>query len=131
VLVAVVPVGRVHRLGAAARQVVDGRVVGDLQQPRPERRVAAEPAEPVEGAQERVLADVVGAVAPDDAGGDPEHHVAVALDERLEGAEVAAQRSPHEDGILVGAGRRPRGLDGHVTRVPAAPSASNPYFTGV
>ena len=58
----------------------------------------------VEGAQERVLADVLGLVAARDPRGDAHDHVAVALDERLERTQVPAQGRLHVG--VVGVGRR-------------------------
>jgi hypothetical protein len=80
--------------------VVDRRVVGDLQQPGAEGGVRAEALEAVEGAQEGVLADVLGVGAAGDPARDPEHDVAVALDEGLEGAQIAAQGGLHV-GVVV------------------------------
>ena len=77
------------------RDPVDRGVVRDLQQPGAERGVPAEAREAVERAQERVLADVLGVVASRDPSGDAEHDVAMALDERLEGAQVTAQGGLH------------------------------------
>src|SRR4051795_9869550 len=71
--------GSLGRLGAGAGDGVDRRVVGDLQQPGPERGVGAVAAEAVEGAQEGVLADVLGLFAPGDPRRDANDHVAVAL----------------------------------------------------
>jgi hypothetical protein len=95
----------VHGLGPPAREVVDRGVVRDLQEPRAERGVGAEALEPVEGAQERVLADVLGIGAAGDAAGDAEDDVAVALHERLEGMQIPAQR--RLDVRVVALGRRP------------------------
>ena len=65
-----------------------------------ERRVAAEVLEPVEGAQERVLADVLGLVGADDPGGDPDDDRPVAVDELLERAQLAARGAPDELGVV-------------------------------
>ena len=80
--------------------MVERRVVGDPQEPRAERGVAAKVLEPVEGAQEGVLTDVLRLVGPDDPGGDPDHDRAVAVDELLERAQLAARGAPDELGVL-------------------------------
>ena len=68
----------------------------DAQQPRVERRVAAKGAEAVEGAQEGILADVLGVLGAHDPRGDPHDDVAMALDELLEGAQIPLGRETHE-----------------------------------
>ena len=80
--------------------MVERGVVGDPQQPRAERSIAPEPLEPVEGAQERVLAHVLGFVGADDAGGDPDHHGPVAVDESFERTQLAARGAPDELGVV-------------------------------
>ena len=71
----------------------------------PRRVTAAEVGEAVEGAQERVLADVLGLVGADD----PRRHAhddgAVAVDELLEGAQLPARRARDELGIADFVGR--------------------------
>ena len=60
--------------------------------------------EPMEGPQEGVLGEVLGLLV---AGHQPCHHaehdIAMALDELLEGVQVAAERGAHEG--LIGIGR--------------------------
>ena len=51
----------------------------------------------MEGAQERVLADVLGLVVADDSRGNAHDDVPMALDEPLEGGEVA----PRDAGDIV------------------------------
>ena len=87
---------RVDRLRPPAVEMVERRVVGDPQEPRAERRVAPEVLEPVEGAQERVLTDVLRLVGSDDPGGYPDDDRAVAVDELLKRAQLAARRAPDE-----------------------------------
>jgi hypothetical protein len=77
-------------------QSIDRAVVRDVQQPRAKRRLAAPAREPVVGAQERVLGDVLGVVVAGDARGDTQHDVAVALDQSLEGLEIAGERRAYE-----------------------------------
>ena len=77
-------------------QRVDRAVVRDVQQPGPERRIAAPAREAVVGAQERVLRHVLGVVLADDPGRDAEHDVAMALDEPLEGPQIARECRPHQ-----------------------------------
>src|SRR5919107_1472584 len=116
--------GVLDGLGAPPRQVVDRRVVRDLQQPRAERRVRAEALEAVERAQERVLADVLGVLAAGDPARDAEHDVAVSLDERLERAQVAPQG--RLDVGVVALGGRARGyVAGHVDPLPSPRAAPN------
>jgi hypothetical protein len=55
----------------------------------------------VEGAQERVLAHVLGLVVADDARRDAHDDIAMALDEPLECAEVAARYSSDEERVLL------------------------------
>lgn len=102
----------VDRLGPAKPGLAQRGVVGDLQQPSPERALAAEAVEPVEGAKEGVLAHVGGVVSSDD----PRRHsvddVAMALHQRAEGLEAPGSRSGDE--LLVGIG-------GHGVRDRAAP----------
>ena len=71
--------------------MVHGGVVGDLEQPRAEARVAAEALQAVEGAKERVLCHVLGVRRPHDARGDAHHHVSVTVHQLLEGPEVTAE----------------------------------------
>jgi hypothetical protein len=110
--------------------VVDRRVVGDLQQPRPERGIGAVAAQAVERAQERVLADVLGLLAPGDPRRDADDDVAVALHERFEGTQVAAQGRLHVGlvGVRGGAGRN---VAGHAPRFPRPPDGANPQLTAV
>ena len=93
---------RVDGLGAPARKVVQRRVVRDAQEPRAEGGVAAEVREAMEGAQEGVLAHVLGILAAHHAGSDPHDDLAVALDELLERAQVARGRPLDERRILLG-----------------------------
>src|SRR3954451_8182635 len=118
------------RLGAPARDVVDRGVVGDLQQPRAERGVGAEPPEAMERPQERVLADVLGLLAARDPGGDPDDDVAMALHQRLERVEVAAQRRLHV-GVVGVRGDARHNVAGHANPFPRPPDDANPQLTDV
>ena len=57
------------------------------------------------GAQEHVLRYVLGLRLADDARGDPQHHLTVAIHELLEGPEVSGERCVHE--LLVRRRHRP------------------------
>jgi hypothetical protein len=54
----------------------------------------------VEGAEERVLADILGLVGADDPRGHPDDDRPVAVDELLERAQFAARGAPDELGIF-------------------------------
>ena len=97
-----VELGRIDRLRSAPRELVEGGVVCDPQEPGPERRVPSEPFQAVERSQERVLADVLGLVVAHDARGNAHHDVPMALDEPLERGEVAPSHTGDEDVVLVG-----------------------------
>src|SRR3954469_8825580 len=119
---------RLDRLGPAAVEVVDRGVVGDLQEPGPERGVGTEARQAVERAQERVLADVLGLLAPDDARRDADDDVAVALDERLERTQIAPQGRLHV--AVVGVRRHAgRYVAGHASAFPRPAKVENPQLT--
>ena len=80
--------------------MVERRVVRDPQQPRPERRIAAEVVQAMERAQERVLADVLGLVGADDPRRHPHDHRPVAVDELPERAQLPARAAPDELGVV-------------------------------
>ena len=88
-------------------------VVRDAQQPGPERRVAAEVLEAVEGAQERVLADVLGVLRADDPSRHADDHRPVTVHELRERVELATRGEPHELGVVAVARRGRRQIPGH------------------
>lgn len=59
----------------------------------------------MKGAEERVLGDVLGLIPPDDACGDAEDRVPMALDEDLVGAELPGERALHKRQVVVHRGR--------------------------
>jgi hypothetical protein len=82
----------------------------------------------VERAQERVLADVLGLLAADDARRDAHDDVAVAFDERLERAQIAAER--RLDVRVIGVrGDTGRYVAGHALPMPGPPDGANPQLT--
>ncbi len=89
------------RLGTLASDRAQGGVVGDLKQPGPKRALPPEAVEAVKGAQKGVLADVLCIPRAHHPRRDPEHDVAVALDQSLERCKLAGLGPADELGIGV------------------------------
>ena len=71
-------------------------------EPEPERRVAAEPVEAVERAQERLLGHVLGVIGAGDPARQSPHRRLVTLDQLRERLEIPAPRTTHEEVICRG-----------------------------
>jgi hypothetical protein len=86
--------------------LVERGVVHDSQEPGAEAALAPVAAQAVIGAQQRVLAHIIGLMGADDPSCDAENNRAVAIDQFLEGGDLAVSSALHENGVFVRHGRK-------------------------